>query len=311
MREYDIDFVKMLFDDPEPEPEPTGYEAEENTNVSTDFEPAISIDHVNRIHENIETLRKALGITQMVPMGAGSTIKRYKTTVTKGQKQAAEGEIIPLSKVERKALEPLTLELTPYRRLTTAQAIQRVGMGIAINQADDALVNEIRKDVRTDFFTMITANTATAADGGATLQAAAAQAWGKLSVYFEDKDVTPVYFVNPLDVATYLGSATITTQNAFGFEYVENFLGLGNAFITPRVDQGDVYATVTQNLNGVYVPQGGDVANAFGLTYDESGLVGMTHSRADDRASIQTLIMMGVLFYPEDASGIIKSHIGE
>lgn len=292
-------YFKMLFD------------VETNTNISTDFEPAISIDHVNRIAENINTLQRALGITQMIPMAAGSTVKRYKTTVTKGAAQAAEGDVIPLSKVERKPLADLTLELKPYRRLTTAQAIQRVGANIAINQADDALVNEVRKGVRDDFFAMVTANTATAAAGGANLQAAAAQAWGSLEVYFEDKDVTPVFFVNPIDVATYLGAAQITTQSAFGFDYVENFLGLGNAFITPRIASGDVYATATQNLNGVYVPQGGDVADAFALTYDASGIVGMTHSRADDRASINTLLMMGVLFYPEDAAGVIKSHIGE
>lgn len=286
------------------------FDVETNTNISTDFEPAITIDHVNRIAENIETLRNALSVTQMIPMPAGSTIKRYRTTVTKGAKQASEGDIIPLSKVERKALTPLVLELTPYRRLTTAQAIQRVGMSLALNQADDALVQEIRKDVRNDFFTMITANTATAAAGGATLQEAIAQAWGSMATYFEDKDATPVYFVNPLDVATYLGGANISTQTAFGFDYVENFLGMGTAFITPRVTQGDVFSTAKENINGVYVPQGGDVADAFDLTFDETGLVGMTHSRADDRASVQSLILMGVLFYPEDASGIIKSHIG-
>lgn len=286
------------------------FDVETNTNISTDFEPAITIDHVNRIAENIETLRNALSVTQMIPMPAGSTINRYKTTVTKGAKQPAEGDIIPLSKVERKPLTPLVLELTPYRRLTTAQAIQRVGMSLALNQADDALVQEIRKDVRNDFFTMITANTATAAAGGATLQAAIAQAWGSMATYFEDKDATPVYFVNPLDVATYLGGANISTQTAFGFDYVENFLGMGTAFITPRVTQGDVFATAKENINCVYVPQGGDVADAFDLTFDETGIVGMTHSRADDRASVQSLILMGVLFYPEDASGIIKSHIG-
>lgn len=305
------DFIRLYFDDPEPEPEPTGREAEENTNVSTDFEPAISIDHTNRISDNIRTLQRALGITSLKPMASGTVVKRYKYTVTKGERQAAEGEIIPLSKVERRPLTPLTLELTPYRKLTTAQAIQRVGRQIALNDSDSELEKEIRKDVRNAFFDLITANTATAATAGATLQAAAANAWGKMSVYYEDKDVTPVYFVNPLDVATYLGSAAITTQSAFGFQYVENFLGLGNAFVTPRVTQGDVFATVSENLNGVYVPQGGDVADAFDLTYDETGIVGMTHSRVDDRASIQTLIMLGVLFYPEDASGVIKAHIGE
>lgn len=284
------------------------FDVEENTVASTDLEPAVSIDHVNRLSDNIATLQRALGITAMTPMASGTLIKRYKTTVTKGAKQSAEGDIVPLSKVERKPLDPITLELTPYRKLTTAQAIQKVGSAIALEETDTALEKEIRKDVRDAFFKLIKAGTGTAS-GGATLQAAAAQAWGALSVYYEDKDVTPVYFVHPLDVATYLGEASITTQNAFGFQYVENFLGLGNAFVTPQVTQGTVYATVSENLNGAYVPQGGDVADAFDLTFDESGMVGMTHSRADDRASIQTLIMTGVVFYPEDASGVIASKI--
>lgn len=309
--ENKLNYLTLYFPDPDPEPEPTGYEAEENTNVSTDFEPAISIDHVNRINSNINTLRRALGITRLTPMPAGTLVKRYKWTVTKGASQAAEGEIIPLSKVERKALTPIELTMDLKRRLTTIQAIQRVGMNMALNEADDKLVEELQKDVRDKFFELITANTATAADGGATLQAAAASAWGKMQVYFEDKDATPIYFVNPLDVAAYLGTATITTQSAFGFKYVEDFLGLGTAFITPQIDQGDIYVTATENLNAVYVPQGGDSAAAFSLTFDETGIIGMTHSRVDERGSIQSLLVSGIVFYPEDASGVIKSHIGE
>lgn len=285
------------------------FEAEANTTTSTDIEPAVSIDHVNRLANNIATLQKALGITHMTPMAAGSTIKRYKTTVTKGSKQAAEGDIIPLTKVERKPLDPIKLEINLKRKLTTIQAIQASGRAIALDETDTALSREMVKDVRDSFFSMITAGTATAAAGGATLQAAAAQAWGQLSVYFEDIDATPVFFLNPLDVATYLGDASITTQEAFGFRYIESFLGMGTAFISPKVTKGTIFATATENLNGAYVPQGGDVAEAFDLTYDESGMVGMTHSRIDERASIQTTMVSGVVFYPEDASGVIKSQI--
>lgn len=285
------------------------FDVQANTTASADLAPAISIDHVDRIKENIKTLQAALGITSMTPMSAGTVVKRYKMTVTKGGKQPAEGDIVPLTKVDRTELTPLVLELNPYRKLTTAQAIQKVGRAIALNETDSKLVSEIQKDVRNSFFDVLTAAGATAAAGGATLQEAAAQAWGSLNVYFEDKDATPVYFVNPLDVATYLGQATISTQTAFGFSYIENFIGLGNAFITPRIPKGDVYATITENLNGVYVPQGGDVADLFDMTYDESGMVGMTHSRADERFSIQTLIDVGVLFYTEDTAGVVKSTI--
>lgn len=292
-----FDYRKLIFD------------VEPNTTTSTDVDPVISIDHVNRLIDGIKTLQTVLGITSITPMAAGSQVKRYKTTVTKGGKQSAEGDVIPLTKVERKPLAPLTLELNTYRKLTTAQAIQKTGTAIALNATDEALVKEVQKDVRNAFFATVTGEGSTAAEGGDTLQKAAAQAWASLAVYFEDKDVTPVFFLNPLDVADYLGTAAITTQTAAGVSYLENFLGMGNAIITPRVTKGNVFATVSENLNAVYVPQGGDVADAFDLTYDESGMVGMTHSRADDRASINTLIMSGVLFYTEDAAGVIKSAI--
>ena len=122
-------------------------------------------------------------------------------------------------------------------------------------------------------------------------------------------DVTPVFFVNPLDVASYLAGAGISTQNAFGFSYVENFLGLGNAFITTGVEEGKVYATATQNLNGVYIPANGALGSVFGLTTDVSGLVGMVHTLASDCLSLETVLVHGVTFYAEDESGIFVSEI--
>lgn len=278
-------------------------------NVSDDFVPAISIDFVNRLVKNIKQLQKALGITAMIPMGAGTQVKRYKTVVDKKSGAVAEGEIIPLSKVKRIALDPIEVILNKWRKQTTIEAIQKVGTDRALNDADSALVKEIQGDVRNDFFELITANTATSGTAGATLQAACANAWGALSVYFEDNDVTPVFFLNPLDVATHLGTATLTTQTAFGLTYLENFLGLGNAFLSSKVTKGHVFATVVENLNGVYVPASGDVADTFSLTYDEVGLIGMTHAMKSDNASIDSLIVSGVKFFPEDASGIIDCAI--
>lgn len=286
------------------------FDAEANTTKSSDLAPVISYDHANRLSDNINTLAAILGVTEMIPMPAGATVNRYKTTVTKGAKQATEGDIVPLTKVEQKPLAPLTLKLNPYRKVTTAQAIQSAGQELALNKTDSVLLNEVRKDIRNDFFdTIATSSASTKAGTAATMQKALAKAWGKLKAYFEDVDATPVFFVNPLDMADYLGDANISVQTEFGFTYVENFMALGTVISTPRVEQGHVFATASENLNGVYVPQSGDVATAFDLTYDESGLVGMTHSRADDRASIQTLVMAGVLFYAEDASGVIEATI--
>ena len=53
--------------------------------------------------------------------------------------------------------------------------------------------------------------------------------------FYEDEDATPVFFVSSDDVAEYLGSAQITMQTAFGWTYIENFLGLGTAIVTPAL----------------------------------------------------------------------------
>lgn len=289
------------------------FTAETNTTVSTDLEPAISIDHTNKLKKGIRTLQNALGITEMTPMAAGTVIKTWKEDLYQeepGMETVAEGDKIPLTKASRWAGTPITMTLKKWRKRTTAEAIQKTGYEIAINHTDELLLARVRKNIKDAFFTTIKAGTGTAT-GATNLQGALASLWGALQVKYEDMDVTPVFFVHPTDVATYLGSATITMQNAFGLSYIENFLGLGNAFVTTGVEAGKPMATVAQNLNGAYVPAGGDLARTFGLTYDETGLVGMKHYTADAEASLDTLLMTGVVFYAEDGAGIFKCTITE
>jgi len=291
------DYMKLMFD------------PEANTTVTTDIEPAISIDHSARLNEGIAQLERVLGITNLIPMAAGSQIKIYKNAVS-GTKpaQVAEGETIPLTKVTRKLAQTIEMGLNKYRKKTTAEAIQRDGYENAVNGTDRKLIAEVRKEIKDAFYATIKAGAGTAT-AGATLQAACANLWGALQTYFEDMDVVPVFFINPMDVAEYLGTAAVTTQTAFGLSYIENFLGLGTAFVTTGVDAGAPCATVIENCNGAYVPVGGDVARTLGLTYDETGLVGMTHTPETSTASLETLIMSGVRFYAEDASGVFKGSI--
>jgi len=279
-----------------------------NETVTTDLAPAISVDYTSRIAENITALQELLGVTELQPMAAGSTIKVYSETVTMGT-QVAEGEQLNLSKVSRQVAATYELTLKKYLKEVTAESIQKFGRDRAINRTDDKLIGEIRKGIKTDFFTLLGTGTGTAASGS-TLQQVLANVWAALQTTFEDKDVTPVFFVSPTDVANYLGLATITMQTAFGFSYVENFLGLGKAIINPGLTAGAVIGTVEENLNGAYVPAtGGDLAESFNLTSDESGLVGMVHMPNVSNASIDTLLFSGVKFYPELLSGVIKGTI--
>ncbi len=282
----------------------------ENETTTSDLAPAISIDFVNRITENINTLMQILEVSEMMPMAAGTLIKLYKETVTIAD-QVAEGETIGLSKVKRELAATKELTLGKYRKQVTAESIQKYGRDRAINRTDEKLIAEIRKTIKTGFFGMISMGTGEA-ENGLTLQAALANVWAALQKKYVDTDATPIYFVSTDDIAPYLANASITMQTEFGFTYVENFLGLGKTFVHPGLQKGEVAGTIIENINGAYVPaSGGDLADAFQLTSDESGFVGMTHQIATDNASITTLLFCSVLFFPEMIDGVIKSKIGE
>lgn len=281
------------------------FAAPANETVTGDVEPAISIDLASSLTANITELQNILGIVNMEPMSAGTLIKLYTMAASTAPAQVAEGEEIALTKVQRKLAGTIELTLKKYRRQTTAEAIQKVGQQIAINDTDAKLISVIRHDIKAGFYTSLAKGTGTAT--GTSLQAGLASGWGAIQTRFKDTDATPIFFVSSDDVAAYLASAQITLQTAFGFQYVENFLGLGTTIVTPELAKGTAYATAKENLHGGYVPMnGGDVAQTFGLTSDGTGLVGITHKANTSNASIDTLIMAGVAFFAKEVDGVIK-----
>lgn len=282
--------------------------AEENQTATADLEPAISVDCVSKITSNIGELQQLLGINEMEPMSAGTNVKIYKMVQVNTPDQVGEGETIHLTKVKRELARTIELVLKKYRRHTTAEAIQKTGREIAINRTDEKLLSGVQKDIKRGFYNVILQGTGTASGKG--LQAALAAAWGAVVKFYEDEDATPIYFVSSDDLSEYLGEAQITLQNAFGFSYVKDFLGLGTVVVSPTLNKGKLIATAKENLHCAYIPaNSGDVAQTFGLTSDTTGLVGMTHSTKTDNATIDTLVMSGVQFYPEMLDGVIVSTI--
>ncbi len=282
--------------------------AEEGTTTTTDMAPAISVDFTSRISINIVELQKLLGITDLIPMSAGTDIKIYKWEVGALADQVGEGETIGLTKIKRVLANTISLSLDKYRRNTTAETIQKVGRNIAINQSDEKLVGQVQKKTKKSLYEAL--KKGTGAVTGENLQKVLANLWAKLQEYYEDEDVTPIYFINQQDVADYLGTAQITMQTAFGFTYIENFLGLGTAIISPQVTAKNPIATAKENMRGAYVPMSGDVAQTFSLMADSTGLVGMTHAVKSSDASIDTLLMSCVKFFPEFQDGVFIGTIG-
>jgi hypothetical protein len=247
----------------------------------------------------------------MIAKNEGDELYVYSTTGTLGDGTVAEGEVIPLSQFERVKTPIGNLTLKKWRKATTAEAIVKSGKEEAVRETDKKMLKEAQKGVRSNFFSYINGTiTGSLAATGTGLQAALADAWGKLQVAFEDDAVETVYFLNPLDVSVYLGTAQVSTQTLFGMKYIENFLELGTVFLTSKVTQGTFVATAKENLIVYYINMKGDLADSFELTADETGLIGFKSGSINNtRAQIESLMMSGIQLLVEYAGGVVKGTI--
>ena len=266
------------------------------------------IDFTERFSKGIDTLMAMLGVTRKQEKRAGEALKVYKATGTLESGVVAEGEVIPLSKYQTTYEAVGEAVLNKWRKVTTAEAISSKGYGQAVNDTNDKMLKDIQKGVRTSFVNFLATGTGEVA--GAGLQATLAQAWGKLQVLFEDTSVQSVYFMNPLDVADYLGGAQISTQTAFGMSYIENFLGLGTVILASDVPKGKLYATAAENIVLYYIPvTSADMAQAFDLTSDATGLIGIHTGPTYDNLSAETVAASGVGLFAEKLDGIVVGTI--
>lgn len=281
---------------------------ENNTITTNETARARMIDFVMQFTGSINKLMEALGVTRKIAVQEGAALKVIKVTGTLESGAVAEGELIPLSKYETEEVAVGEMKLNKWRKATTAEAIAKGGYEVAVGATTDKMVRDVQKTIRTDLFAFM-ANGTGAANGNG-LQAALANAWGKLQVLWEDDAVETVYFLNPMDVADYLGTAQVTMQTAFGMNYIENFLGLGTVFLNGSVPQGKFYATAKENIVTYFInANAGDIKNAFQLVADETGYVGIREYVDGDHARVVDMVMSGVTFFPERIDGIVVGTI--
>ena len=266
------------------------------------------VDFSERFSAGIETLMKMLGVTRKIEKKAGEVLKVYKVTGTLEDGAVAEGEVIPLSKYQTTYTPIGEAVLKKWRKVTTAEAISSKGFGQAVNDTNNKMLKDIQKGIRSQFVTFLGTGGATAE--GVGLQAAMAQVWGKMQVLYEDTAIETVYFMNPLDVADYLGTAQISTQTAFGMSYIENFLGMGTEILASDIPKGKIYATAAENIVLYYIPvTSSDMAQAFDLTADATGLIGIHTGPTYDNLSAETVAASGVGLFAENLGGIVVATI--
>ncbi len=282
--------------------------AETNTIFANDLAKIRVADFNLQFAGSIKKLTEALGVTRKIAMQDGTALKAIKVTGTLENGIVAEGELIPLSHYDTEEVPVGEITLKKWRKGTTAEAILKRGYDQAVGDTTDAMVKDIQKGIRADLVAFMATGTGVAEGTG--LQAALAGGWGQLQVLWEDDAVETVYFLNPLDVADYLGTAQVTMQTAFGMNYIENFLGLGTVFMNGSVPKGSYYATAKENIVMYFVNvTTSDLGRAFNLTTDETGYIGINEYPDKDTARVMDLVMSGITFFPERIDGIVVGAI--
>ena len=282
--------------------------AEANLIKSADLAKVREVEFTYTFGESIKKLMEALGVTRKVAKQAGTVLKAYKATGTLQDGNVAEGDLIPLSKYVTEPVVFDEITLKKWRKATSAEAIIEKGYGQAVTMTTDAMLKDVQKAVRKNFFDFLATGTGVAS--GATFQATLAQAWGQLQVLFEDDEIRAVYFMNQLDVADYLATANISLQNAFGMTYVKDFLGLGTVIFNSSVPQGKIYATAADNIVLYYIAvNGADLGEAFNFTSDATGLMGIHEAPDYTNMTASDTVVSGLVLFAERLDGIVVGTI--
>lgn len=282
--------------------------AEENLIKKEDLKRAREIEFVERFGYSVKKLMEALGVTRKIPKTSGTMLKTYKASGTLVDGKVAEGDLIPLSHYKVDPVSYKEIVLQKWRKATSAEAIIEKGYDQAVEMTTDEMLRDVQRGIKKEFFDFLKTGTGTAT--GVGFQQALAQAWGQLQVLFEDDEIEPVFFMNPLDVADYLGQANITIQNAFGMRYVEDFLGLGTVVFAKSIDKGNVYATAKDNIVLYYIPvNGAGLDEGFVFRSDSTGLIGI-HEEADyDHMTVKDVVASGIAIFAERIDGVVISTI--
>lgn len=288
--------------------------AKENLTKTSDIQStARVIDFVTRFARNWEHLREILGIMRPIRKEPGSVLKSKTASVTLQSGTVGEGEEIPYSKATVVETPYAEMTVEKYAKAVSIESIKTYGYDVAVGMTDDAFLYELQDNVTRRFYSYL--NTGTLTSSETTWQRALAMAKGRVINKFKQihRTVTNVVgFVNVLDLYDYLGDANITIQTAFGFQYVQNFMGFSTVFLLSdeEIQRGRVIATPVENIVLYYVdPSTSDFARA-GLVYTtdgETNLIGLHVEGNYHTAVSESFAIMGMTLFAEykDAIAVI------
>lgn len=287
-----------------------------NEMTNEQFTPTLSaldaktIDFVYRFGNDMRDFLNVLGLfnTRAVVEGYTINTKVADDSAVLADGNVGEGDIIPLSYATFGEGTSVRMGSKKWRKVTSYEAIQEYGFDEAVDRTDRAVINEIQAGIRTDLFDFVDSKAVlqdTVATG--SLQGAVATAWGYLEQLFEGSNST-IAFVNPMDIAKYIGTSDITMQTSFGITYLQGFT---NTVIiaSNKVTKGTILATVPENLTFYYIPANSEGGQAFDLRTDDSGWIGVGRDKTNQNLTVESIFVTGVKILPEIENGLVKVNI--
>lgn len=290
--------------------------AKANLTKKADINTTIrEVDFVTSFQKTWQTLREIMGIMRPVRKTPGTKLVSYEAKVALQSGNVGEGEEIPYSKASVIPVAYADLTIEKYAKAVSIEAVERYGAANAVTRTDDAFRNELTSKVLDRFYAFL--QTGSLKSTETTFQMAISMAMGKVVDKFRKmrRDYTRVaVFVNTLDVYSYLGAADITIQNAFGIQYVENFLGADIMIISSEIPQGTVIATPVENIILYYIDPGDSDFAQLGLNYtvagEQTNLIGF-HAEGNYKTAVgESYALLGMTLWAEYLDAISVVTIG-
>lgn len=288
-----------------------------NTTTTTQFSQMTvkELDFITRFESTWQALIDILGIMRPIEKQPGTKLVSSVASITLANGTVAEGDEVPLSLATVTPVAYADLTFQKYRKAVTVEAVDKYGAAIAVQKTDDALLNELTGNVLDDFYTF--AQTGTLTDTYSTFQMAVAMAIAKVKNKWKvmRRDYSNIVaFVNTLDLGEYLGGAPISTQTAYGLEYLKNFLGAETVIVTSEIPQKTVLATPADNIVLYYSDPSNADFKELGLDYTTgngpTNLIGIHKEGNYGRVMGETHALMGMKLWAEYLDGIAKITIG-
>lgn len=286
-----------------------------NTVTSSSLSAVRAVDFVTRFGRKLQILEDVFPNIRFIEHKPGEQLYSRKANVTLNTSSLDEGDEIPANAVTYIDVAVGTATWYKQSIRVTMEAIAKRGYDATVQAADDDMLFKVQNHVASDLVTFMQTGTLSSDYTTQTFQEAVAEAIGQVKNKWENLNLgytEVIAFVNTLDLFRALGASAISTQNAFGLDYIKDYMGVSKMFFSSKIPQGTVIATVSENIVLDYINAANNDFSKAGLEFitdGERNLVGVSIDAVMNRTASDLIMVTGMGLRAEYLDGIAVINI--